>query len=442
MSISMEQLAKAGVVGAGGAGFPTHVKLAAKADTVVINAAECEPLLHKDQELILHFGDRLVEGLRRAMEATGAKRGIVGIKRKYEKVIASLQKQLLPGMEIGPLDDVYPAGDEFILVYQTLGRVIAPGAIPISVGVVVLNVETACNVARADQSPVIEKYVSIAGAVHHPCTVCVPLGTPLSLCLQAAGGANIDDPAYVVGGAMMGSLANDLSIPVSKTTGGLIVLPKDHFIVQRKSWDWEKAARIGKAACDQCSKCTELCPRYLLGHPIEPAKTMRSLGFNLSMEANTAGSQFCSECNLCSYCSCPEGLDPRQVNAQNKQRIFKEGKRWTNPPFDPDRPERLMSFRKTPIPRLMQRIGLNQFVNKGPLLDKIPEVNAVEILLKQNVGAPAVPIVKTGDRVHIGETIAVRPVIDGKTALGVDHHASIDGIITAITDRGIRIERQ
>ncbi|MDO5581932.1 MAG: SLBB domain-containing protein [Planctomycetia bacterium] len=442
MPISTEQLAKAGVVGAGGAGFPTHVKLSAKADTVVINAAECEPLLHKDQELILHYGDRLVEGLRRAMEAVGAKRGIVGIKRKYDKVIAHLQKLLLPGMEIGPLDDVYPAGDEFILVYQTLGRVIAPGAIPITVGVVVLNVETACNVAVADRTPVIEKYVSIAGAVQNPCTVCVPIGAPLSVCLEAAGGANIDDPAYVVGGAMMGFLTADLSMPVSKTTGGLIVLPKDHFIVQRKSWDWEKAARVGRAACDQCSKCTELCPRYLLGHPIEPAKTMRSLGFNLSMEANTAGSQFCSECNLCSYCSCPEGLDPRRVNAQNKQRIFKEGKRWTNPPFDPERAERLMSFRKTPTARLMQRICLTQFVNKGPLLEARPNVSSVEILLKQNVGAAAVPVVKIGDHVRAGDPVAVRPVVDGKTALGVDHHASIDGIITAISDRGIRIDRQ
>ncbi len=439
--ITSDQLAQAGVVGAGGAGFPTHIKLSAQADTVVINAAECEPLLHKDKELILHYGDRLVEGLRRGMILTGASHGVVGIKRKYDSIISALRPKLLSGMEIHPLEDVYPAGDEFILIWQTLGRVIAPGAIPISVGAVVMNVETACNVAMADQTPVVEKYVSIAGAVTNPCSVCVPIGTPLAVCLDMAGGSTIPNPAFVVGGAMMGFLTDNLALPVTKTTGGLIVLPSDHFIVQRKSWDWEKTLRVGRSACDQCSKCTELCPRYLLGHPIEPAKSMRSLGFNISAEANVAGAQFCSECNLCSYCSCPEGLDPRGVNAQNKRRILSEGKRWTNPPFIPERAERLMSFRATPTDRLMQRIGLTSFVNKGPLLQQIPDISEVVIMLKQHVGAPAIPVVTINDQVKKGQTIAVRPVKDGKPALGVDQHASISGTVVEITEKSIRIKR-
>ncbi|MBR5626614.1 MAG: SLBB domain-containing protein, partial [Thermoguttaceae bacterium] len=327
MSITVDQIAQAGVVGAGGAGFPTHVKLSGKADTVVINAAECEPLLHKDKELILHYGKQLVEGLARGMELVGANRGVIGIKRKYTKVIDSLQQHLRPGMEIIPIDDIYPAGDEFVLVYQTLGRIIPPGGIPLAVGAVVMNVETAINVAAVGTSPVVDKYVSVAGAVKNPVSVCVPIGTPLSTCLKAAGGAIIDDPAFVLGGVMMGKLIPDLSGPVTKTTGGIIVLPKNHFIVQRKNWDWNRTRRVGIAACDQCSHCTELCPRYLLGHPIEPHKSMRSLGFNLSREASVMGTQFCSACNLCSYCSCPEGLDPQGVNARNKQQLMQEKKR-------------------------------------------------------------------------------------------------------------------
>ncbi|MDO5553953.1 MAG: SLBB domain-containing protein [Planctomycetia bacterium] len=441
MAITTEQIATAGLVGAGGAGFPTHVKLSGKADTVVINGAECEPLLHKDKQLILTYGDRIVEGLSRAMALVGASRGIVGIKSKYSQVIDSIRPKLRAGMEIGPLDDVYPAGDEFILIYQTLGRILAPGAIPLSVGAVVMNVETALNLSLADTHPVTRKFVSVAGAVANPCTVCVPIGAPLSVCLEAAGGATIDDPAYVIGGAMMGSLTSDLTTPVTKTTGGLIVLPKDHFIVQRKSWDWQKTSRVGRAACDQCSHCTELCPRYLLGHPVEPHKAMRSLGFNPARQADTAGSQFCCECNLCSYCSCPEGLDPKNVNAQNKRRIMAEKKQWKNPPFLPERAENLMPFRKTPTHRLMQRIGLDRFVNKGPLLDREITVPEVTILLKQHIGAPCQSRVTVGQKVQEGECIAARPVADGKPALGADLHASITGTVTAVTDQAVVIHK-
>ena len=442
MSIIAETLAEAGIVGAGGAGFPTHVKLSGKADTVVINGAECEPLLHKDKELIVHYGDSVVEGLARAMDLTGARRGVIGIKRKYTRVIDSIRPKLRPGMEIGPLDDVYPSGDEFILIWQTLGRVIPPGAIPLAVGAVVMNVETAYNVARAGTFPVIEKFVSVAGAVKNPCSVRVPLGASMSVCLAAAGGATIDDPAFIIGGAMMGFLAENLNQPVTKTTGGIIVLPRDHFIVQRKSWDWNKTKRVARSACDQCSHCTELCPRYLLGHPIEPAKSMRSVGFSGTGRAEVPATVFCSECNLCSYCSCPEGLDPKGVNVENKRRILAEKSRMENPPFHPERAARLMAIRQTPTKRLMRRIGLDRFVNQGELLENAVETASVELLLKQHIGAPLTPMVAVGQAVRRGEKIAARPVTDGKPALGADLHASIDGQVVAVTDKSIRIEKR
>ncbi|MGI5832355.1 MAG: 4Fe-4S dicluster domain-containing protein [Thermoguttaceae bacterium] len=441
MPITTADLAAAGVVGAGGAGFPTHVKLSGKADTVLINAAECEPLLHKDKEIILRYGELVIEGLKRGMALTGASRGVIGIKRNYEKVIESLRPKLRAGMEIIPLDDAYPAGDEFILVYKTLGRVIPPGGIPLAVGAVVMNVETAYNVARVGESPVIEKFVSVAGAVRNPISVRVPIGAPLSLCLDAAGGTDLGDPAFVLGGVMMGTLAETLNGPVTKTTGGIIVLPRDHFIVQRKSWDWERTMRVGRAACDQCSHCTELCPRYLLGHPIEPSKAMRSLGFSMNREADTAGTVFCSECNLCSYFSCPEGLDPCGVNHQNKLRILAEKKKWENPPFDPGRPGRWMSFRQVPTKRLMQRVDLRGFDNHGPLREGLLDVQKVTLLLQQHIGAPLTPTVKVGDTVARGETVAVRPVTDGKSALGADLHASIDGVVRSVGPQSIVISK-
>jgi len=168
--ISREQVAEAGVVGAGGAGFPTHVKLAGQADTVLVNAAECEPLLHKDKEVLRQYADEVLAGLAAAMDLVGAERGVVGIKGKYADVIELLKPKLAPKMDVVPLRDAYPAGDEFILVYDVLGRVIPPGGIPLAVGAVVVNVETAMNVARAAEQPVTEKYLSIAGAVANPIT--------------------------------------------------------------------------------------------------------------------------------------------------------------------------------------------------------------------------------------------------------------------------------
>jgi Na+-translocating ferredoxin:NAD+ oxidoreductase RnfC subunit len=439
--ISIEHVAEAGVVGAGGAGFPTHVKLAAKADTVLINAAECEPLLHKDKEVLRQYADDVLEGLAAAMRLVGAGRGVVGIKGKYQDVIELLQPKLAPGMEIVPLRDAYPAGDEFILVYDVLGRVIPPGAIPLAVGAVVMNVETAVNVALSADQPVTEKYLTVAGAVANPVTLRVPVGVTLAQCVQAAGGPTVPDPNYVVGGVMMGYLEDDHDALVDKTTGGVIVLPDEHVVVRRRRQDWQEIVRIGRSACDQCSYCTELCPRWLLGHPIEPHRAMRSLEFNLVGESNVIGTAFCCECNLCSLYSCPEDLDPKNVCTQNKRRLAAEKKRWEDPPFNPSRPELHLENRKAPMSRLIQKLGLHRFHNVGPLDNDLMEAGKVGIQLKQHLGAPCEPVVKAGDRVVKGQAVGRRPTSDGKPALGAPVHASIDGTVTAVRDGVVWIEK-
>ncbi len=430
--ITQELIAEAGIVGAGGAGFPTHVKLSGKADTVIINAAECEPLLHKDKEVLRAEADGVIAGLATAMELVGAQRGMIGIKGKYADVIELLKTRLKAGMEIVPLADAYPSGDEFILVHDTLGRIIPPGGIPLVVGAVVMNVETALNVTRSVETPVVEKYISVAGAVAEPVTLRVPVGITLAECVAAAGGATIPDPNYIVGGVMMGYLEDNHEALVDKTTGGVIVLPGDHVVVRRRRQDWQQITRIGRSACDQCSFCTELCPRWLLGHPIEPHRAMRSLEFNLVGEANVIGTSFCCECNLCSLYSCPEDLDPKNVCRQNKQRLAAEKKRWENPPFIPKRAQLHMNNRKAPTARLMQKLGLKQFRNVGPMVKQPLTTPRVGIKLKQHIGAPCEPVVTKGDQVRKGQLIGSRPVQDGKPALGTPVHASIDGIVAEI----------
>jgi len=440
--ISVQNIHDAGVVGAGGAGFPTHVKLAGKADTVIINAAECEPLLHKDKEVLRAYVDDVVRGTAIGMRLVGAQRGVIGIKEKYHDVIDLLRSKLSAGMEVAALRDAYPAGDEFILVYDVLHRVIPPGGIPLAVGAVVMNVETAMNVARAADRPVSEKYLTVAGAVAEPVTLRVPLGVTLAQCVAAAGGPTIPDDNYIVGGVMMGYLEENHNALVDKTTGGIIVLPNDHVVVRQRRQEWNQIARIGRSACDQCSFCTELCPRWLLGHPIEPHKAMRSLEFNMVGEANVVGTQFCCECNLCSLYSCPEDLDPKNVCGQNKRRLMTEKKRWENPPFNPQRPEMHMANRKAPMARLMTKLGLRQFRNVGPLNDTLLPTNRVGIQLKQHVGAPCEPLVQVGRQVKKAEMIGRPPVQNGKPALGAPVHASIDGTVTALEDGVVWIDKQ
>jgi Na+-translocating ferredoxin:NAD+ oxidoreductase RnfC subunit len=440
--VTPEKVAAAGVVGAGGAGFPTHVKLSAKADTVLINAAECEPLLHKDKEVLRTYADGVLEGLAIGMSLVGAKRAVIGIKGKYLDVIELLKPKLGPGMEIMPLRDAYPAGDEFVLVYDCLGRVVPPGGIPLAVGAVVMNVETALNVAAADRQPVTEKYLTVAGAVANPVTLRVPLGVTLADCVAAAGGATIADANYMVGGVMMGWLEENHEALVDKTTGGIIVLGDDHVVVRRRRQGWKQVARIGRSACDQCSYCTELCPRWLLGHPIEPHRAMRSLGFNQVGEADVIGTAFCCECNLCSLYSCPEDLDPKNVCTQNKRRLAAEKRRWETPPFNPRRPELHMANRKAPMHRLFHKLGLTQFRNVGPLDNRLLEAAKVGIKLKQHLGAPCEPAVRVGDRVAKGQALGRPPVANGKPALGAPVHASIDGLVTRIADGVVWIEKR
>jgi len=426
---SVEQIQSWGVVGAGGAGFPSHVKFRAKAEVIILNAAECEPLLHKDKELLRAYPDEVVSGLSQARQLVGAREAVIGIKGKYHDVIEMLRPKLPEGMRIVELADSYPTGDEFILVYDVTKRIIPPGKIPLSVGAVVTNVETALNVARA--RPVTDKFLTVAGAVAEPVTVRVPVGVTFREVISMAGGPTVDDPVALVGGVMMGRLSTDFSEVVTKTTGGLIVLPKDHRLAQRYMLgaNWKATARIGASACDQCSFCTEFCPRYLLGHPIEPHKAMRSLGYSMVGEANVIGTLFCCECNLCTMMACPEDLDPSKVCVQNKRRLMSEGRKWEVEAVA-TRPELHLDNRRVPIGRLIRKLGLADFKNKGPLLEASLMAKRVKLPLKQHVGAPAGAVVKVGDAVKCGDVIA-KPA---ENQLGAVIHASISGRVKEVSD--------
>ena len=433
----IDQIRNAGVVGCGGAGFPTHVKASSKAEYVVVNSAECEPLLHKDLELMIREPEAIVNGIKLMMAATGAKQGIIGVKKKYEEKIGNL-KAALHGTNISIhfLGDFYPTGDEYVLVYETTKRLIPPQGIPLDVGVVVNNVETIKNLHLAAQGrPFTTKFITVAGAVVHPSTLEVPIGISFADVIQAAGGAKVSDYAVFISGMMMGKLTSDLTLPITKTCAGLIILPKSHRLVQRKSLAMNSMLRIGKSACDQCSFCTEFCPRYLLGYDVQPHKVMRSLSFTATGEDIwSKWAQLCCACGLCTLYSCPEELYPKEACDKAKTDFRAKGLKWNG-----DRDVRIHPIydgRHVPLKRLMDKLGVSEYDVPAHFAEKKFTPAQVRLPLVQHVGAPAIAVVSLGQQVKAGDVVADIP--EGK--LGARIHASIDGRVKAV-DGEIIIER-
>ena len=205
----IQQIKDAGIIGAGGAGFPTHAKLASQAEFILMNGAECEPLLRVDQQLMDVYGDEIIQGFVMAGRAVEAKKAIIGIKKKHSVVIRKLNERiralnLSDFVEVGELPDIYPAGDEQVLVYELTGRIVPETGIPIMVGCVVVNSETALNIYKASQGQAVtEKYITVTGDVPHRVTVKVPVGTPIIDVLKLSGIDDFSDYAVIDGGPMM-----------------------------------------------------------------------------------------------------------------------------------------------------------------------------------------------------------------------------------------------
>jgi len=429
-----------GIVGAGGAGFPTYAKLDERAEVILMNCAECEPLLKLHRQLLKLHAYKILKTFQMIADIVGAKEAIIGIKKEYEETIQELNMYMdkFSNIRLHLLDGVYPMGDEVVMIYEATGKVVRPGGLPIEEGVAVFNVETIYNVYRAveERHPVTDKVVSVAAEVNHPLTVRVPIGCTLEEVVALAGGSTIKDPVYFVGGPMMGSIKSG-SLPVTKTTNAILVLPKDHLLVQKKqsnpSIDLKRAASV----CCQCEMCSSLCPRNALGHPIEPHSFMRSASNKDFQDTNVfVNTLFCCSCGLCEMYSCPQGLSPRSLMAVYKGGLKRAG---VLPPADarliPVKESR--EYRKVPHERLEARLGLTKYNVAAPLKDKVVSMKRVRIQLSQHIGAPAKACVSCGDFVEVGQMIG-KP----SEGLSVGIHASIDGIVTAVTETYIVIEKK
>lgn len=428
-----------GIVGAGGAGFPTYAKLDERAETIILNCAECEPLLRLHRQLLEKHAREIVETFHMIGKTVGAKDIIIGIKKAYKKTIEALNECIgdYEGVRLGLLDEVYPAGDEVVLIYEVTGKVVRPGGLPIESGVAVFNVETVYNVYRAmkHNTPVVDKLVSVVAEVNNPITVRVPIGCTIEEVVAMAGGVTTPNAVYFIGGPMMGNIGTGAQA-VTKTTNAVLVLPENHLIIQKKkskaSIDLKRAA----ASCCQCTMCTDLCPRHLLGHPIEPHKFMQAATCKDMQKTEIfINTMFCCSCGLCELYSCMQGLSPRSLMAEYKVGLRANG---IKPPQGVEAkavgPER--EYRKVPMERLMARLDLTKYDREAPLDDDVVDMKRVKIMLSQHIGAPASAVVKSGDKVEMGQVIAE----PGK-GLSVAIHASISGTVTEVNDKYVIIEK-
>jgi Na+-translocating ferredoxin:NAD+ oxidoreductase RnfC subunit len=398
-------------------------------------------LLFKDKVLMEHYAAEMIDGLQLVMQHVGAGNGIVAIKHKNRKAIEAVAPHLPADISLFEMEDVYPAGDEYEVVYHSTGRRIPAGGIPLHVGVVVQNVETLYHIHRAAQGhPVTHSLMTVHGHVKQPLTAWFPVGMSYGEALRVAGGATIDDFVLLDGGPMMGKVVTDLATPVTRVSSGIIVLGRATKLAQRKSQSEPVFKRIGKSACDQCSLCTEMCPRYLLGYPILPHLVMRSLLTTNPMSGTlTHWAQACCECNICTLWACPEDLDPRNVCVATKRDLKQQGKWLSTEELQKltKAVHPLKSYRSVPTGRLMRRLGLHQFTAEAPLFPEKIEPKSVAISLQPSVGFAPTPVVRVGDRVTAGELVAAA----SESGLSVPAHASIDGKVTAV-GQSIVIERE
>lgn len=433
-----EAILEAGIVGAGGAGFPTHVKLVPHMDTIIINGAECEPLLYTDEQLLTHYGEELIATLHELMLAYNIPQGVIGIKKKYSELIARLEGYAInaSGIKIVAVDTIYPIGDEVTLIRACTGRVVGRGKLPSSQGVVVMNVETLLNIHNklAYNQPVTHTYLTLNGEVEKPQVYKVPIGMTIKAFLSSVG-ETLEDKLILLGGPMMGNFV-DANTLITKTTKGIILLPPNHVLHRLKQLANTNSVKRIMSSCSQCRMCTDLCPRNRLGHKVEPHKVMNAFANGLLTHYDGIDTALgCCGCNVCSYYACHHDLAPGTMMMAIKREMLKAGIKGEG---HEDKAPQDAAYLKVPSTRLVERIGLGKYQEHALLQEEAVESALVTIPLLQHVGQPARCIVKEGEGVEVGQLLAVQP----EKGLGTTIHSSISGTVRQVKKDAIVIQER
>ncbi|WP_443686285.1 electron transport complex subunit RsxC, partial [Phascolarctobacterium faecium] len=319
-------LAEKGIVGMGGATFPTHVKYAPQSsgriiDTVILNGIECEPFITADYRILIEHADEVIRGLKYFLKASLANKGIIAIEDNKPRAI-ELFNQLTaddPNISVVVCPEKYPQGSERHLIYAVTGRVVPERALPSAVGVIVDNVATAMQAALAvkDDLPCYERIVTVSGnAVHKPGNYRVRIGTLYSHLVEQGAQGLKNDPARIIsGGPMMGFSLHSLDFPVLKGTGGLLLF--DH--------QSELAKLPPENPCVRCGKCVDTCPMFL--EPTQLFKAVKRRDWPAALAGHVGT---CIECGSCAY-NCPAHIPLVQYIRMGKQFILTDGFGGHNP---------------------------------------------------------------------------------------------------------------
>lgn len=310
----LARIKNAGIVGMGGATFPTHVKLSIpagkKAEFLIINGVECEPYLTSDYRTMLEYGERLIVGVRILMKAIDVKKAFIGVENNKPDAVAHLRELAagVEGVEVVPLKVRYPQGGEKQLIAALTGRQVPPPpALPIDVGAVVCNASTTVAVYDAVQKnkPLIERVVTVTGKhVAQPKNLLARMGTPISALVSMAGGLPEGDVKVLNGGPMMGRAMVNLDSPVTKGCSGITIL------------DGREAQRSAATVCIKCAKCVEACPMGL--EPFFLSKMSKRKSWDV-VEANRVTD--CIECGSCQY-TCPASMPLLDFIRTGKQTVM------------------------------------------------------------------------------------------------------------------------
>lgn len=422
-------LKEKGVVGAGGAGFPSYAKLTQNPDYIILNGAECEPLFSVDKNLITKYAYKILRALEYLVQITGAKQGIIALKEYYKDANCAIDEEIkvFKNLKKHSLENFYPVGDEVVLIHETTSRVVPQGGIPINVGVIVFNIETALNIYNVIENDecVIYKYLTVGGAVKEPKTLKVPIGTKFSDLINEVGGITIKDYEVLVGGPMTGRIGN-LNECVTKTTKGFFILPSTNKTIISKQYKSSIATKRAMASCSQCQMCTDLCPRNLLGHSIEPHKIMNAIAFADYNNAKPfVNSLACCQCNICSIYSCHQNLNPSEIINDVKTRIRKSSIKLDQ---KSSTVSKYREYRKINAKKIASKLGLTQYNINTNLYKLNKNPNKLKLKSNQSIGRGVDFICQKGQFIKKGEIIGI---VDEKS-LGVNMHCPIDGLVIEV----------
>ncbi len=427
-----ELMKQSGIIGAGGAGFPSYAKISEGANLLLINGAECEPLLYTDYIILKREMNTVISGINTVLEEANIHSAKIVIKEHTAKKLSlSDGESITQNIKIKVLPNVYPMGDEIALIYEATGKLVAPGNLPISVGVIVYNVETMYNLGKAKLygEGVFEKWLTVGGDIEEPCVVKVPVGISVEELLSNLGITVREDHVLIDGGPSMGRKISLATARVGKKTKGILILPSSCRAAEAKDINERAAVARAETACCQCTRCTDMCPRALLGYPLEPHKMVRTaMQAAVALPEMVISATLCSECGICENLACSQGISPKAVIKNYKELLRKNKMRYVAKDAPSVSKER--EYRMIPSEKWESTIGVLKFDKIAKYLEIKKDFSTVEIDLGSHIGAPSIPCVSDGDIVKCGDLIA-----NPAEGLSVAQHASKNGKVKIENNR-------